>query len=1617
MLNKLKRLMPVRTLKRLTATLLAAVMLFGMLGNIPFSAFAAEDGLDLTGSHVVDREDGSFTLVVKGAIPISMETGAVIQLRIGMYDFLGQDFTTAAPVRVWQWGMGRCGFEATSDFTIPTTGLQITVRNFMNYSPVETAALDILNSYGIAVANETIPVYLGQGPGEGDEQISLALSVPATSFSPDWEGNLSAPVTVTVTAKDAFNATDTSVNGRAVLYTENGPVTLMNDKSYVYVDMANGTGTAQITKLVDMGGIKDPYTVDLKASLPLYGAASDAVTLNVTPNPLSVTGKVIDENGNNIVGATVCLMTADGYMASRGQTDHAGNYLLYGSPKSSSYRVIATYNDLYGEVTKNLLPQPANNVVITLYSHIKVEVNFYRNKATLDGVPNTNVVSPANLYAAGTYTVEAYTDANGNNPIAPNKTDGRSVFFTMADLLSLGGKLYIKAVPYSKYQEPFIDSSSELVEVDYSNAPDMYNITLDLEERPVGTVTVKNTGTKPLYVCFSSGTTNEKYTEHNTIIQPGGQYTFAPKEGYNTVTGTVAVWFNGSGFAKNYDERYSERYLATVGVRRKDELSINAEDVIRPFGALLTMEKQFGDVITISFRHDFAQYIQDKQYTIELPQSLELPANWKNYVSLSICGMSEVLSAEQINAVYDSVRHTIKFSYDFPYAPIADGNFRSTEYMNSYLASCRNKIAQHCYTSAVYTFAVKAKDSTADMIAHRIVAYCTRIVVETTANVGGNSFEFYTTNYPVSSLSFTTGHPLTLEAPATTVSDKVFVQGYAKPNAAVTISADGYGALATLTANSAGRYSGTVTLPKLETSKDIKLVATSEGKTSNKATIRYSTRFLYTQELWMTSKTAGQFDKKYLLINNKVNYVGGAPVVVDGESGKTQNLMLGEEVKFQVKMSDNKAVQKVFVSMERADGSSLGSIPCIYNAGTGFWESAVQDGAGFGGAVSYRVTYVLNIGHEYMSPEEIEANMRASDEALANYIPPTRMFTDPEAYENELRQALLDAMPPEVRNATYTNIGGGVTQMRITTPDGKDIEAGLSSIEITGTEFDALAGKAEAKGIKFDGGEYYREINYICALTTGGTRNYTQEAFEDAIYDQWKVRPAETYEQLLGRLNIKSIRMETTQFLRLTQGGAAAQAIQPMMMAMGIAPMNEPLLGRGEAVREVMEIGTAGAGVLMSGGVGVAGTVVGGANAVASALGLPDKFSQSSNARDLANAYEAMYNNFKDLQNTVCYNALTPEFKAMYAARLNGMQTQLDNIGKLRNVSYANTGFSSLTAVGSAGATIATGGGAGAAGTGAKALIGNLFSAFGSTIGSVFDYSGRFNSLYDSFKSEYELSRSVNEAFREHTATACGEKASDKSQGNYNFIYDPQGTVYDGTLDYPVAGVRAELWTANDGNGTGARYWEEAEDYDQINPQITDIDGMFSWFTPEGWWQVRIFEWNAETGTKGAELGRSEWLKVLPPHFGVNINIGKEPVTVLYEGNGGYVPMELTPGDAEEMAFLFSLTAFPQTVFQIPQGKTHAVIANEFIREGYEFTGWNTKEDGTGTAYKSGDEITMAGDVTLYAQWEAAGGGEELPDGGLPGWAIALIVVGCVLVLGGGGFCVYWFVIRKKKKA
>ena len=41
-----------------------------------------------------------------------------------------------------------------------------------------------------------------------------------------------------------------------------------------------------------------------------------------------------------------------------------------------------------------------------------------------------------------------------------------------------------------------------------------------------------------------------------------------------------------------------------------------------------------------------------------------------------------------------------------------------------------------------------------------------------------------------------------------------------------------------------------------------------------------------------------------------------------------------------------------------------------------------------------------------------------------------------------------------------------------------------------------------------------------------------------------------------------------------------------------------------------------------------------------------------------------------------------------------------------------------------------------------------------------------------------------------------------------------------------------------------------------------------------------------------------------------------------------------------------------------------------FTRDGYDFIGWNTNADGTGTMYENGATITVTENITLYAQWQ-----------------------------------------------
>ena len=83
---------------------------------------------------------------------------------------------------------------------------------------------------------------------------------------------------------------------------------------------------------------------------------------------------------------------------------------------------------------------------------------------------------------------------------------------------------------------------------------------------------------------------------------------------------------------------------------------------------------------------------------------------------------------------------------------------------------------------------------------------------------------------------------------------------------------------------------------------------------------------------------------------------------------------------------------------------------------------------------------------------------------------------------------------------------------------------------------------------------------------------------------------------------------------------------------------------------------------------------------------------------------------------------------------------------------------------------------------------------------------------------------------------------------------------------------------------------------------------------------------------------------------------GEEPagLTVTFEANGSAeYPVEGTMPS--------------QTV---TAKKDTALNANTFTRKGYNFKGWNTATDGTGTPYEDKATVNLTADTTLYAQWE-----------------------------------------------
>ena len=123
-------------------------------------------------------------------------------------------------------------------------------------------------------------------------------------------------------------------------------------------------------------------------------------------------------------------------------------------------------------------------------------------------------------------------------------------------------------------------------------------------------------------------------------------------------------------------------------------------------------------------------------------------------------------------------------------------------------------------------------------------------------------------------------------------------------------------------------------------------------------------------------------------------------------------------------------------------------------------------------------------------------------------------------------------------------------------------------------------------------------------------------------------------------------------------------------------------------------------------------------------------------------------------------------------------------------------------------------------------------------------------------------------------------------------------------------------------------------------------------------------EYNGSTPTKEADgefsyefSGWTPEIESVTQNVTYKATYNKTPLiwhTVTFDANGGEGSME------------------PQ---KVAQGVDTTLNKNSFTRENYQFTGWNTSADGTGTSYADeGALINLTGDITLYAQWKIVNG-------------------------------------------
>ena len=100
--------------------------------------------------------------------------------------------------------------------------------------------------------------------------------------------------------------------------------------------------------------------------------------------------------------------------------------------------------------------------------------------------------------------------------------------------------------------------------------------------------------------------------------------------------------------------------------------------------------------------------------------------------------------------------------------------------------------------------------------------------------------------------------------------------------------------------------------------------------------------------------------------------------------------------------------------------------------------------------------------------------------------------------------------------------------------------------------------------------------------------------------------------------------------------------------------------------------------------------------------------------------------------------------------------------------------------------------------------------------------------------------------------------------GHIRFIIDPSGIVFEAVIGNPVEGATVTVYFKDAETGETVKW--NAEDYDQLNPLLTDKEGKYLWDVPEG-------EWKVVCEKEGYETVETDWMGIPPVRTDVNLSL------------------------------------------------------------------------------------------------------------------------------------------------